>query len=318
MKYYVIAVGKKTGIFTSWDECLKYVNGYSGSVYKSFAVKSDAENWLKERTKDDSSQKSINVKKEEESEVEEESELKGENIEEKNIEEENIKAKNTNYKIDKNYFECLNNIFKKLKEKNVILSKNEYIQILDILNENIEGKPKINRSKILYVYTDGSHFKNGGSGRKGFGAYFTRFCEPSKISESLSSEEGFIPKNVSIEIDQKFMEKEFGVSELEISNPTMEIAACCYALKVISENLNKLDDIKEIILYADYEGVQKWLNRTWKITKPYIQKIVDLIRLYEKKITSFEIEVKYIWMKGHSGNYGNDMADKLAKGLIKE
>jgi len=172
--------------------------------------------------------------------------------------------------------------------------------------------------KILHVYTDGSHFKsakrientegvrvNGGSGRKGFGVYF------------VPNDGGFTPKNVSIEIDQKFMKSEFGVTETEISNPTMEIAACCYALKVIGENLNKLSDIKEIILYADYNGVQFWINGTWKITKPYIQKIVDLVKIYEKKITDLGIVVKYEHVDGHSGIYGNEMADKLAKGLIK-
>lgn len=46
-KYYAVREGKKTGIFTSWDICKKYVNGYSGAEYKGFAEKADAENYLK-------------------------------------------------------------------------------------------------------------------------------------------------------------------------------------------------------------------------------------------------------------------------------
>lgn len=45
-KYYAVRKGKKTGIFTSWDECRQYVNGYSGAEYKGFASKQDAENYI--------------------------------------------------------------------------------------------------------------------------------------------------------------------------------------------------------------------------------------------------------------------------------
>lgn len=43
MKYYVIFRGSETGIFDSWDECKKRVNGYKGAVYKSYKTKEEAE-----------------------------------------------------------------------------------------------------------------------------------------------------------------------------------------------------------------------------------------------------------------------------------
>lgn len=46
-KYYAIKKAKKTGIFTSWDICKQYVDGYSGAEYKSFTNRADAENYLK-------------------------------------------------------------------------------------------------------------------------------------------------------------------------------------------------------------------------------------------------------------------------------
>jgi len=46
-KYYAIKKGKKTGIYTSWNECKRNVHGYSGAVYKSFTSKTEAENYLK-------------------------------------------------------------------------------------------------------------------------------------------------------------------------------------------------------------------------------------------------------------------------------
>ena len=35
-KFYAVKKGHKKGIFESWDECKKNINGYSGAIYKSF------------------------------------------------------------------------------------------------------------------------------------------------------------------------------------------------------------------------------------------------------------------------------------------
>jgi viroplasmin and RNaseH domain-containing protein len=42
-KFYVVWVGRKTGIFDNWDDCETQVKGYSGSKFKSFKNKIDAE-----------------------------------------------------------------------------------------------------------------------------------------------------------------------------------------------------------------------------------------------------------------------------------
>lgn len=46
MKYYAVKNGRKTGIFTSWDECRAQVDGFSGAQYKSFTKREDAESFL--------------------------------------------------------------------------------------------------------------------------------------------------------------------------------------------------------------------------------------------------------------------------------
>ncbi len=45
-KYYAVKCGRNTGIFTSWRECKEQVDGVSGAEYKSFARKSEAEEYL--------------------------------------------------------------------------------------------------------------------------------------------------------------------------------------------------------------------------------------------------------------------------------
>lgn len=41
-KFYAVRVGKKPGIYESWDECKANVNGYSAAEYKSFPTKAMA------------------------------------------------------------------------------------------------------------------------------------------------------------------------------------------------------------------------------------------------------------------------------------
>lgn len=42
-KYYVVKSGHTPGIYQTWEECKKQVDGFSGATYKSFTNLSDAE-----------------------------------------------------------------------------------------------------------------------------------------------------------------------------------------------------------------------------------------------------------------------------------
>ena len=46
MKYYAVKCGKTPGIYFSWDDCRKMVEGFSGAVYKSFGSLEQAEQFL--------------------------------------------------------------------------------------------------------------------------------------------------------------------------------------------------------------------------------------------------------------------------------
>ena len=41
-KFYAVRVGRIPGIYRTWDECKKQVNGFSGAIFKSFKVLNDA------------------------------------------------------------------------------------------------------------------------------------------------------------------------------------------------------------------------------------------------------------------------------------
>jgi ribonuclease HI len=42
-KFYVVWIGRKSGLYTSWDETAKQVNGFPGAKYKSFESRAQAE-----------------------------------------------------------------------------------------------------------------------------------------------------------------------------------------------------------------------------------------------------------------------------------
>lgn len=45
-KYYVVKKGRKPGIYLSWAECKKMVDGYPGAVYKGFLTLEEAQGYL--------------------------------------------------------------------------------------------------------------------------------------------------------------------------------------------------------------------------------------------------------------------------------
>lgn len=45
-KYYVVKKGITPGIYFTWDDCKKMVDGYPGAVYKGFSTLTEAENYM--------------------------------------------------------------------------------------------------------------------------------------------------------------------------------------------------------------------------------------------------------------------------------
>jgi ribonuclease HI len=42
-KFYAVRIGKKPGIYSTWDACKAMVDGFPGAVYKSFKTRAEAE-----------------------------------------------------------------------------------------------------------------------------------------------------------------------------------------------------------------------------------------------------------------------------------
>ena len=111
--------------------------------------------------------------------------------------------------------------------------------------------------------------------------------------------------------------KEISGSEKNTTNNRMEMMAVIEALKYI-------DTESKINIYTDSkyvkEGITNWIiswkKNNWKNSKKNDVKNKDL--WVELDILSQKHNISWNWVKGHSGNIENDIADKLATEAIKD
>lgn len=93
-----------------------------------------------------------------------------------------------------------------------------------------------------------------------------------------------------------------------------ELLAAYEEFKWVCKNYPDVDSID--IIY-DYEGVGKWLTGEWKckktITQGYRRNMLQLAH----SLTD-NVELNLIWVKGHEGTNGNEIADSLATLRCKE
>ena len=54
--WYVVHRGKVPGIYNSWEECQKQVNGYNNNIYKGFKTRKEAEDYYNHKVGNDARQ----------------------------------------------------------------------------------------------------------------------------------------------------------------------------------------------------------------------------------------------------------------------
>ncbi len=135
---------------------------------------------------------------------------------------------------------------------------------------------------MIEIYTDGSCLQNPGKG--GWAAI----------------------------INYKDNIKKISGSEKNTTNNRMELLAPINALKQVERN-------KEIQIYTDSQyvklGITEWINtwikNNWQTSKKEDVKNKDLwIELYD---LNNSLNIKWNWIKAHSGNALNEEVDLLAK-----
>ncbi len=69
--------------------------------------------------------------------------------------------------------------------------------------------------------------------------------------------------------------------------------------------------IKNLDIYYDYEGIEKWCTGEWKTNK---EGTIAYKQFYDEIAKT--VDVSFNKVKGHSGDKYNDMADRLAKDAL--
>jgi len=114
-------------------------------------------------------------------------------------------------------------------------------------------------------------------------------------------------------------EKDLFGGELDTTNNRMELTA-------VIEGLAALKRPCKVLLYLDSQYVRKgitewirgWKAKGWVTASKQPVKNVELWQRLDKLVTEGGHQIEWRWVKGHSGDPGNERADMLAnKGVDK-
>lgn len=254
MKFYAVKKGRTPGVYRTWDEAKKQVDGYSGAEYKSFSSVTDAASYM-------------NWTEEEKQEAFKPAE------------------------------DTLKNAIDKIKAASKNIEKAESPK-----------KPKItgtneNANYYATIYTDGGS-RNIGASKKG-----------GKVAKTDKAAWAYL-----IEKDgQKVADTAGG--RLGATNNEMEMTALVEVMKKLLElgyNEEKLLFCldSQYVINGTTQWMKGWKKRGWKrangplVNKELWQEIDSLIKKFPN--------IKFEWVKGHAGHYGNEYVDSLLNKYMDE
>ena len=100
------------------------------------------------------------------------------------------------------------------------------------------------------------------------------------------------------------------------TNNRMELTAVIEALKYLKNksNINLFTDSKYVMQGIE-EWIHKWKANNWRTSKKDPVKNKELWVELDQLVSIHNI--KWNWVKGHSGDHGNERADYLATSAVK-
>ena len=132
------------------------------------------------------------------------------------------------------------------------------------------------------AYVDGSF--NNETGEYGAGVAF--FCngELTEFSEKGSNPDAATMRNVSGEV----------------------------MASMIAMRETKRRGLNRLVIYHDYQGISDWCTGAWKTKKEGTR----VYKEYYQQMRLTGIDIHFVKVEGHSGDYWNDRADELARQAI--
>ena len=103
-----------------------------------------------------------------------------------------------------------------------------------------------------------------------------------------------------------FSEKADDAELRGMRNVAGEIMGAQIAMKYAAEQ-----GVRTLVIFHDYEGVEKWCTRAWEAKQNGTQRY----KAYYDKIEQ-QLDIRFVKVKAHSGDQYNEQADRLAKNAL--
>ncbi len=113
-------------------------------------------------------------------------------------------------------------------------------------------------------------------------------------------------------------DKKLKGAEKNTTNNQMELLAAIKALEAIKSNEIKIDLFTDskYVMNGINQWIVAWKAKAWKTAN---NKPVKNVKLWKRlEVLNKKHNVNWHWIKGHSGNIGNEIADKLANQAMDE
>jgi ribonuclease HI len=110
-------------------------------------------------------------------------------------------------------------------------------------------------------------------------------------------------------------EREISGAEAQTTNNRMELTAAIRALEALKRPVKgRIYTDSQYVRQGILEWVPNWKKRGWKTADKKPVKNQDLWQALEAAASKHDLE--WLWVKGHSGNVGNERVDELANRAI--
>ncbi|XP_031848424.1 ribonuclease H1 [Nomia melanderi] len=250
--YYAVAIGRKPGIYATWNECKVQVDKFPASRFKKFQTEAAALNFIANKG---NSNKQDN----------------------KNV---STAKKRSRSESDET--------IKRTPPKKTKILYSKAILIVPPSQQKESSSGFITDSDgYVNVYTDGACGGNGTAGAKaGIGVWFGE-NHPLNVSQAVVGKQtNNMAEILAVTIAAR-KAKEAGITKLKIITDSKFLIQCITT------------------------WMPKWKYNGWKTSENQPVKNKDELIEMEKALESLNILWEHV--NGHSGIYGNEMADKLAR-----
>lgn len=301
MPKYAVAVGRCTGVFDTYEECKQQILHYPNAKFKKFDTVEEAEEFILKFGKSSSSNFNLS---EEILRVENRRPPQLFSVQKTNSSSESTlscilaKLNQMEDKLNK-FMSSTSASMQHFNERLVALENcsdgltdlrpQKRMKLEEPLSIEVDQTSFIrNEDGVVKVFTDGACVNNGRVGAKaGIGVWFNH-GHPLNISAPVKG---------------------------PATNNNAEIQAARYAIsQAACANLNKLiiHTDSKFLINCITEWINKWKKNNWKLVNgDDVKNKVELVKL-DEALQKLE-RVEWIYVRGHKGIEGNEMADKLAR-----